>query len=479
MSRRFSKEEKAKWVESVVKPRRRSPLRIPESDNSALIAENKLTLIGRVTNPQVQRPRALVEYMVQYWNLENRVMGREIGPERFFFRFETEVDLQLVLKRAPYHFKKWMFILQRWEPVISDAFPALIPFWIRVHDIPMHHCTAQTLKTIGGDLGPLLDEDLPEGRIRVNINGLESLEMSIPIRLPTGEVTSVQLEYEKLEKHCFLCFSLAHEEKDCPQKVSDKSDKTRTRTLNQERTLRNITDNKRRQDERRNLGYSNRESAPHFRFTANRNDPKDSSRSDLRDRIRHRAVPSHGSRDHHREQSPRRWTRRESRRESPQHSRGLAGRSEGESQAYKPSQARGSSQRNHSQPDSQLVSSVHRNQQLPLGEDILRNRVEDQDTDSRPATQHFSSPTPHLALNGLDMGTRMVEETSNSRSRRPALERVALSNEDPAQLDNLTITALSEHLQDVDIQYMGDSGHSGLIHTHRDVGGCSHSGVTP
>ncbi|CAD5332540.1 unnamed protein product [Arabidopsis thaliana] len=391
------------------------------------------------TQAKVQRPRALVEYMVQYWNLENRVMGRDIGPERFFFRFETEADLQLVLKRAPYHFKKWMFILQRWEPVISDAFPALIPFWIRMHDIPMHHCTAQTLKTIGGHLGPLLNEDLPEGRIRVNINGLEPLEMSIPIRLPTGEVTSVQLEYEKLEKHCFLCFSLTHKEKDCPR----------------------------------------RESAPHFRFTANRNDPKDSSRSDLRDRIRHRAVPSHGNRDHHREQSPRRWTRRESRRESPQHSRGLAGRSEGESQAYKPSQARGSSQRDHSQPDSQLVSSVHRNQHLPLGEDILGNRVEDQDTDSRPATQHFSSPTPHLALTGLDMGTRMVEETSNSRSRRPALERVALSNEDPAQLDNLTITALSEHLQDVDIQYMGDSGHSGLIHTHRDVGGCSHSGVTP
>lgn len=227
MSRRFSRDEKEKWVSGTNPATRRSPVKIPASDNSAILAENSFTLIGRVTNPQVQRPRELVEYMLQYWNLENRVSGRDLGPERFYFRFQTEADLQVVLKKAPYHFKKWMFILQRWEPVVADSFPALIPFWITVHDLPLHHCTAQTLQTIGKELGQFMDKNVDEGRIRVNINGLGSLEMSLPIQLPTGEITTIQLEYERLEKHCFTCFSLLHDEKSCPKaaKVSAKEDR--------------------------------------------------------------------------------------------------------------------------------------------------------------------------------------------------------------------------------------------------------------
>ncbi|VVB11028.1 unnamed protein product [Arabis nemorensis] len=41
--------------------------------------------------------------------------------------------------------------------------------------------------------------------------------MKLPIRLPSGEVKSVDLIYERLDNHCFVCFSLGHEEKDCPR----------------------------------------------------------------------------------------------------------------------------------------------------------------------------------------------------------------------------------------------------------------------
>lgn len=58
-------------------------------------------------------------------------------------------------------------MLQRWEPVISNSFPNLIPFWVRIHG--------------------------------VGVNGLENLEMCLPLQLPSGEVISVDLEYEKLE----------------------------------------------------------------------------------------------------------------------------------------------------------------------------------------------------------------------------------------------------------------------------------------
>lgn len=43
--------------------------------------------------------------MPLYWNLDSKVVGRELGVEHFQFKFETEEDLFLVLKNAPYHYK--------------------------------------------------------------------------------------------------------------------------------------------------------------------------------------------------------------------------------------------------------------------------------------------------------------------------------------------------------------------------------------
>ncbi|KAL1207485.1 hypothetical protein V5N11_007078 [Cardamine amara subsp. amara] len=60
---------------------------------------------GRVTNSTVQNPRALVEYMIQFWSQNCRVTYRALGRETIQFGFESERDLQAVLRRGPFHFK--------------------------------------------------------------------------------------------------------------------------------------------------------------------------------------------------------------------------------------------------------------------------------------------------------------------------------------------------------------------------------------
>lgn len=218
MERRFSRQEKEKWIPGTSKHGRRSPVRMPPSDNSTLIAENWLSLIGRVTNPEVQKPRWVVDWLIQFWNMESTVTRRALVPELFQFRFESEEALETVLRKGPYHYKRWMLILQRWEPIVSNSFPALIHFWTKIHGIPLHYWTAQIIRTIGKKLGFIPAQDIPGGRILIHINGLCPLEMTMPIRLPKGEVIWVELEYEKLEKHCFKCCSLFYEKKDCPIK---------------------------------------------------------------------------------------------------------------------------------------------------------------------------------------------------------------------------------------------------------------------
>nr|VDD43811.1 unnamed protein product [Brassica oleracea] len=146
MTHRYSRAEKGKWTSNETRPERRRPVQIPNRDNSALIEENKLTLIGRVTNPAVQKTQWVVEWFLQFWN---------------------------------------------------------------------------------------------------------KLEMRLPIELPSGDIIKVNLEYEKLEKHCFLCYSLRHEKDSCPLNRDNTSIDLRNQGISQRNTLRKLDESRRIHDSRR------------------------------------------------------------------------------------------------------------------------------------------------------------------------------------------------------------------------------------
>ncbi|KAF2581059.1 hypothetical protein F2Q68_00001715 [Brassica cretica] len=73
MANRYTRSEKGKWVAgSSRQPQRsatlvrRAPIRIPPSNNAELIKDNKLTLLSRVTNPSVQKPQWVLDWLIQY-----------------------------------------------------------------------------------------------------------------------------------------------------------------------------------------------------------------------------------------------------------------------------------------------------------------------------------------------------------------------------------------------------------------------------
>lgn len=105
MSHIYSRAAKEKWAANSLKPPRRPPVVIPSSDNTKLIEENKLTLIGRVTNPTVQKTRALVDFFTKHWSTVGVITGRDLGPHLFQFRSETE--------QSPIYFSKSSLPLQK------------------------------------------------------------------------------------------------------------------------------------------------------------------------------------------------------------------------------------------------------------------------------------------------------------------------------------------------------------------------------
>uniref|UniRef100_M4EYE7 Reverse transcriptase domain-containing protein n=1 Tax=Brassica campestris TaxID=3711 RepID=M4EYE7_BRACM len=159
MAYRSSRLEKGKWIPGPSNETRRPPIRLPQGNSAALIEEHKFTLIGRVTNPKIQKTRALVDFFLQHWR----------------------------------------------------------------------------------------------GRIRVLINGLKPLEMKLDVVSPSGEIKQVELEYEDLEKHCFICFSLEHDKDDCPTQRAQVNLREHgpRMGISQSRTLARLDADRQRADERR------------------------------------------------------------------------------------------------------------------------------------------------------------------------------------------------------------------------------------
>lgn len=444
MSHRYSRTEKEKWPLGSNKYVRRSPVRIPEGDNSALIEATRTSLIGRVNNPTVQRPRAIVEFMPQFWNMEGRVTGRVLGAESFQFRFQSEEDLLTILNKSPFHYKKWMLILQRWEPIVSPSFPSAITFWVKIHDIPPHHWSDQTIRTIGMELGHVSARDVEGARVRVDINGLRPLEVKMEIRLHKEGLTWVELEYEKLEKHCFNCFSLSHEKKDCPKMAAKDSNDSRAMGINQRKTLTRIDANKRKGDSRRSLQVT-REHDKFKRTSSKRSSPsrdtsrhvsrtEDARRSYREDQARDFLPPR--DQDHQRDSPPRRSFSRDHLRDSRMLPHSDSNRA----------------------VNAGIREGLGTHSREGDGRSLSRRSVHNRDE----LISHFSPPATQTPVR--DQRSHVVplpaQESGNvnssSRERRPALERLGLQVASSSHQRPGNLSLDSGRMQDVEVRYLDE-----------------------
>lgn len=155
----------------------------------------------------------------------------------------------MVLENRPYHFAKYMIILQRWETTISKSFPSEISFWIQIQGILPHLWTEEIVRSIGEDIGQFKSLEISStvARMRVHINGLQPLVTTSIVEFSNGDEVEVNLIYEKLEKHCSFCLRLDHEKKDCPNLYPSRArssppNPNRERSRNQDKYLHPLLD---------------------------------------------------------------------------------------------------------------------------------------------------------------------------------------------------------------------------------------------
>lgn len=443
MARRYSNKEKEKWIADPSSPSKRAPIHLPEADSSRLIEEHKLILIGRVTNPAMQNTRALVDFFLQHWQVIGNITGSALGPQLFQFKFDTEQDLQAILSKALYHFKKWMFILQRWEPIISDLFPSTIPLWVTIHGVPLHYWTDPALRAIGKELGSVEDTDTVKCRVRVIINGLKPLERTLDISLSSG-TKQVELEYEKSEKHCFSCLSLAHEASNCPSN-SASADSPRL-GISQLRTMDRIAESRKRADNRKLSRFS-----PYDRGY---DEPNNNRRHDHQSRERH----NHSDlRDFHE-------GIRENKRDGNYHSRHYSSSEDREGNRSN----RPASDRLPPIRESSYVSSRPQGMRTanPASKGYWRPVSGDGDRGQSNSIQSQVSHTPSsrtqrepMILDGNPplASPQTPRVSNNSGERRSALERLSGAPDRVPLLQNGVANSDSGRLQEVNVQYLEDA----------------------
>lgn len=199
------------------------------------------------------------------------------------------------------------------------------------------------------------NRDASKARVRVRLNGLQRLEMRRDILLPSGDVKEVELEYEQLEKHCFLCKALTHEDTHCPSTVETEPRALSNRPVDitQRNTINRLEERKRSYNERQQAKGS-RPSAQHRLQWSNSKDhrselhwvpkagysdntPRGSLRSEYRSR---EASPIHRNYRHSDSRgSDHRYHRITSRRSPPRvtdvsHSNRLSARLSGSRRSY-------------------------------------------------------------------------------------------------------------------------------------------------
>ncbi|KAG2314561.1 hypothetical protein Bca52824_017683 [Brassica carinata] len=325
-----------------------------------------------------------------------------------------------------------------------------------------------TIRAIGGELG-FVEACIPtQARVRVVINGLNPLEMIRDISLPSGETTEVEFDYEKLEKHCFKCFSLSHEKAECPVSTGpcEENGNPERLGISQNNTMARLDDKRRRYEERRKdkapLTQKPRDSSTLYTRRNESDDRRSEQRYNSRHQLNYSPVTSEyrrGREEHRRERS---FYRAPDDRTGSRSSLHISGRVAGYLDTRRKeddkSADRAAKERGHSHDSgSKTIQSPALPEVVPHSSDLRRTlprREQEEDfapqvsSDRRPTRNRLSSiAAPHSS----DLRLSLVQKSAD---RLPVKERLSLPSNGKQKLVQQGNSTGSSKLQDIEIQYL-------------------------
>ncbi|XP_013717166.2 uncharacterized protein At4g02000-like [Brassica napus] len=190
---------------------------LPEFSSSE---RNKRSLIGRLLNPDVQEMADFIFQMPRKWQKQGRVRGIALSHERFQFIFDNEHDLLEVLEKGVHTYKEWAIVVEKWEEVPPPDSLQYLPIWVQIRNIPINYQTEKAIEALGNIVGKVIVGAFDPTKARSNVYERVKVrfDVSRPLRkekvidLPNGEKTKVFFNYERIQKRCYTCQRLTHDQ---------------------------------------------------------------------------------------------------------------------------------------------------------------------------------------------------------------------------------------------------------------------------
>uniref|UniRef100_A0A803M515 CCHC-type domain-containing protein n=1 Tax=Chenopodium quinoa TaxID=63459 RepID=A0A803M515_CHEQI len=130
------------------------------------------------------------------------------------------------MESQPWHFDHHVMILDdaKGNMKPSEIPLHLVPFWIRVYDLPFRgRSNEDNARRLGDKIGSYITMDKSDViginkslRIRVLVDVNKPLKKVMELRTGRGTM-EVPIKYEKLSVFCYVCGLLGHREKDCDE----------------------------------------------------------------------------------------------------------------------------------------------------------------------------------------------------------------------------------------------------------------------
>ena len=183
------------------------------------------SLIGKLLTCKPFNKRAAQSTLKRAWGLENKVQVVEVGANLFQFKFQTEFDMERVLRDGPWTFDNQILLLVRWKAGMTAGNVKFesASLWVQIWGAPFDMVSPKVAEEIGNRLGIVEEvekrskQDIPGFFMRVKV----AIPLAKPIRRGAfladsgGQRSWVTFKYERLTLFCYHCGLLGHDLKHC------------------------------------------------------------------------------------------------------------------------------------------------------------------------------------------------------------------------------------------------------------------------
>ena len=149
----------------------------------------------------------------------------KVGTNLFQLKFQTEFEMDRVLKGGPWSFDNQVLLLTRWKAGMTTdnvRFDS-VALWVQIWGTPFDLVSPKIVETVGSRLGLVVEVEKKQNSERQSY--FMRVKVAIPIAKPirrgaflaSSDDKShwVMFKYERLPLFCHFCGLLSHDLKHC------------------------------------------------------------------------------------------------------------------------------------------------------------------------------------------------------------------------------------------------------------------------